>query len=92
MDAFNENKINAPGFGSCEGTLAFSTCTVHFTQEDFEKLGMEGNIDDEELDFLDKAYDVRETSRLGCQVEVTKEFEGMTIMIPEKVNDQRIIS
>ena len=92
LDALNENKIDAPGFGSCEGTLACSTCTVHFTEEDFEKLGMEGNIDDEELDFLDKAFDVRETSRLGCQVELTKDFEGITIMIPEKVNDQRIIS
>ena len=92
LDALNENKIDAPGFGSCEGTLACSTCTVHFTEEDFEKLGMEGNIDDEEIDMLDKAFDVRETSRLGCQVELTKEFEGITITIPEKVNDQRIIS
>ena len=92
LDALNENKIDAPGFGSCEGTLACSTCTVHFTQKDFERLDMEGNIDDEELDFLDKAFDVRETSRLGCQVELTKEFEGITIEIPEKVNDQRIIS
>ena len=89
LDALNENKIDAPGYGLCEGTLTCSTCTVHFSEEDFEKLDMESDIDDEEAAFLEKAYDVRKTSRLGCQVEVTKEFEGITIMIPEKTNDQR---
>ena len=90
LDALNENKIDAPGFGACEGTLACSTCTVHFSQEDFDRLDL-SNIDDEEMDYLDKVIDVRETSRLGCQVELTKEFEGITILIPEKAIDRRII-
>ena len=90
LDALNENKIDAPGFGACEGTLACSTCTVHFSEEDFDRLEL-SNIDDEEMDYLDKVIDVRETSRLGCQVELTKEFEGITILIPEKAIDRRII-
>merc|ERR1712080_555782 len=90
LDALNENKIDAPGFGACEGTLACSTCTVHFSQEDFDRLDL-SNIDDEEMDYLDKVIDVRDTSRLGCQVELTKEFEGITILIPEKAIDRRII-
>ena len=87
-----ENKIEAPGFGACGGILACGTCQVHFTEEDFRRFEMEDNISDEELDMLDKVFDVQETSRLGCQVELTKDFEGITIMIPEKVNDQRIDS
>jgi hypothetical protein len=31
---------------------------------------------------LDMAYGLTDTSRLGCQVKVTKELEGMTITLP----------
>ena len=43
---------------------------------------------DEELDMLDLAFGLTETSRLGCQVCVSKELSGITVRVPEGVNDQ----
>jgi ferredoxin len=37
---------------------------------------------EEEDDLLDLAFGLTHTSRLGCQVIVTKEFEGTTICVP----------
>merc|ERR1719483_1945610 len=44
---------------------------------------------DEELDMLDLAFALTDTSRLGCQVCMTKDLDGITVVIPEGVNDQR---
>ena len=54
------------GFGACEGTLACSTCHLIFKDEDFKRLEEEAT--DEELDMLDLAFGLTDTSRLGCQV------------------------
>merc|ERR1712216_71494 len=67
--------------GACEGTLACSTCHCTFTPEMFDKLPP---ADEEELDMLDLAAGLTDTSRLGCQVKFTKEFEGTTITIPDE--------
>ena len=37
---------------------------------------------EEEEDLLDLAYGLTLTSRLGCQVKVTKSMEGMTVRLP----------
>ena len=87
LDIIVNNDIDIDGFGACEGTLACSTCHVIFKQEDFDRLDEEAT--DEELDMLDLAYGLTDTSRLGCQVCVTKELSGMDVQLPEGVNDQR---
>lgn len=38
---------------------------------------------------LDLAYGLTDTSRLGCQVNLTKELDGLEIKVPESVNDAR---
>ena len=87
LDIIVNNDIDIDGFGACEGTLACSTCHVIFKQEDFDRLDEEAT--DEELDMLDLAYGLTDTSRLGCQVCITKELSGMEVQLPEGVNDQR---
>ena len=87
LDIIVNNDIDIDGFGACEGTLACSTCHVIFKQEDFDRLDEEAT--DEELDMLDLAYGLTDTSRLGCQVCVTKQLSGMDVQLPEGVNDQR---
>ena len=67
-DHEKQNKIDVPGYGACEGTLACSTCTLHFSQEDYDRIGL-SEIDDEEQDLLDKGVDVIDTFRLDCQVD-----------------------
>lgn len=70
--------------GACEGTLACSTCHCVFTQDLFDQLPPP---DEEELDMLDLAAGLTDTSRLGCQVKITADFEGHVISIPDEFND-----
>lgn len=87
MDVAINNDIDIDGFGACEGTLACSTCHVIFTEEDFSKIDEEAT--DEELDMLDLAFGLTDTSRLGCQVCMSKALDGVVVKVPEGVNDQR---
>ena len=87
LDVVINNDVDIDGFGACEGTLACSTCHIIFTPEDFEKLEEEAT--DEELDMLDLAFGLTDTSRLGCQVCMSKDLDGITVKVPEGVNDQR---
>jgi ferredoxin len=56
----------APEGDRCGGVCACSTCHVYVTKG-FDALS---EIADEEFDILDKAFDVRSTSRLGCQAKL----------------------
>jgi len=87
LDVAINNDIDIDGFGACEGTLACSTCHVIFTEEDFSKIDEEAT--DEELDMLDLAFGLTDTSRLGCQVCMSKALDGVVVKVPEGVNDQR---
>ena len=90
LDVMVNNKLVEklqPGFGACEGTLACSTCHLIFSEEDYKKLE---EPTDEELDMLDLAFGLTETSRLGCQVKMEKDLDGINVNVPESINDQRI--
>eukprot|EP00536_Pseudo-nitzschia_multiseries_P013212 jgi/Psemu1/309705/fgenesh1_kg.548_\ len=66
--------------GACEGVCACSTCHVIFPDWDvFDSL--EEASEDEE-DMLDMAFGLTETSRLSCQIILTKELDGVTVEIP----------
>ncbi|XP_042333823.1 adrenodoxin-like isoform X2 [Sceloporus undulatus] len=81
----NQN-LSIDGFGACEGTLACSTCHLIFEEDTFRKLEA---ISDEELDMLDLAFGLTDTSRLGCQVSVKKWMDGLTVHVPREVSDIR---
>lgn len=87
LDIVIDNDVDIDGFGACEGTLACSTCHVILEQKDFDRLPDEAT--DEELDMLDLAYGLTDTSRLGCQVCMSKQLDGLVVKVPEGVNDQR---
>ncbi len=87
LDVIVDNEVDVDGFGACEGTLACSTCHLIFKPEDFAKIPDEAT--DEELDMLDLAFGLCDTSRLGCQVCMTKKLDGIEVQVPEGVNDQR---
>lgn len=44
---------------------------------------------DEELDMLDLAYELTDTSRLGCQIVLTKDLNGLEVRVPSSINDAR---
>lgn len=87
LDVAKDNDIDGVE-GACGGTLACSTCHCVFKQEDFDKLELE-EIDEEELDMLDLAFGLTDTSRLVCALEVTKEMDGIEITVPTATNDAR---
>ncbi|XP_063061454.1 adrenodoxin-like [Engraulis encrasicolus] len=81
-----DQKLDIDGFGACEGTLACSTCHLVLEDSVYQQLD---SITDEEMDLLDLSSGLTETSRLGCQVCLTKELNGMTVRVPDGVNDIR---
>jgi ferredoxin, 2Fe-2S len=54
---------------ACGGVCACSTCHV-YVRSGFDSLSDQA---EKEEDILDKAFDVRATSRLGCQAKVSDE-------------------
>ncbi|XP_068165504.1 adrenodoxin-like [Antennarius striatus] len=86
LDVVISEDLDFDGFGACEGTLACSTCHLIFDEDVYKNLGQ---ITDEEMDMLDLAYGLTETSRLGCQICLTKSLDGMVARVPESVADIR---
>ncbi|XP_029303916.1 adrenodoxin-like [Cottoperca gobio] len=86
LDIVINEDLDFDGFGACEGTLACSTCHLIFEEETYKNLGP---VTDEEMDMLDLAYGLTDTSRLGCQICLTKSMEGMVARVPESVEDIR---
>jgi 2Fe-2S ferredoxin len=68
---------NVPGIdGDCGGNCACATCHVFVEGE------LVGGAGDEERDMLAIADDVQENSRLGCQILITAEMDGLVIRLP----------
>ena len=65
--------------GACEGSLACSTCHVIVDPEWYDLL-KEATEDEE--DMLDLAFGLTRTSRLGCQIIITEELDGLTVSLP----------
>jgi ferredoxin len=66
--------------GACGGSCACSTCHVIVTDpEMYDKMA---EPSDDENDMLDLAFGLTETSRLGCQVEMSKELDGLVVKLP----------
>jgi 2Fe-2S ferredoxin len=65
--------------GACEGSLACSTCHVIVDPSWYGKLA---KATEDEEDMLDLAFDLQETSRLGCQLIMTDALDGLTVKLP----------
>jgi 2Fe-2S ferredoxin len=66
--------------GACEGSLACSTCHVIVDGEWFGRLA---DPTEDEEDMLDLAFDLQETSRLGCQIIMTEALDGLVVKLPK---------
>ena len=66
--------------GACEGSLACSTCHVIVDSEWYELLK---DASEDEEDMLDLAFGLTQTSRLGCQIIMTEELDGLTVRLPQ---------
>ena len=79
MEVARDNDLGIEG--TCGGSISCCTCHVVIEKDWFSKVGP-ANPDEE--DMLDLAVDLQPTSRLGCQIEVTPELEGLIVNIPNE--------
>ncbi|RMZ75180.1 hypothetical protein DV738_g5604, partial [Chaetothyriales sp. CBS 135597] len=66
--------------GACGGSCACSTC--HVIVEDDDMYDKIPEATDDENDMLDLAFGLTETSRLGCQVQMSPELDGLKVRLP----------
>jgi 2Fe-2S ferredoxin len=73
------NKAHAMVGSACGGVCACSTCHVYVKQ------GLDdlAPASDREEDIMDKAFDVRPTSRLGCQSKIESDTTVVVEISPE---------
>jgi ferredoxin len=69
---------------ACSGIMACSTCHVVVEPDWFEKVGPPSEA---EQDMLDLAYGQRETSRLGCQLVLSSNLDGLVVRLPAGSNN-----
>jgi 2Fe-2S ferredoxin len=80
MEAAVRNMV--PGIDAdCGGACACATCHVYVDPDWFDRVGERNDI---EQDMLDFAFDVRENSRLSCQIKITEDMDGLVVRVPEK--------
>ncbi len=77
LEIAHQNNIDLEG--ACEGSLACATCHVVLEEEIYNKLD---EPEEAEEDMLDLAFGLTHTSRLGCQIILTKELDGMRVKVP----------
>lgn len=65
--------------GACEGSLACSTCHVIVANEFYDRIP---EATENEEDMLDLAFGLTHTSRLGCQILITEEIDGLVVALP----------
>ena len=63
---------------ACGGCCACGTCHVYVDTSWIKKLN---KIEDEEESMLDQAFNITEGSRLSCQIEFSKEIDGIHLTL-----------
>jgi len=72
---------NVPGIiGECGGVMSCATCHVHVDMAWYERLPPPKSGENDMLEFAD---DRNGTSRLGCQIKVRNEFDGLIVRVPQ---------
>ena len=85
LEIAHHNKIDLEG--ACEGSLACSTCHVIVDPAWFGKLG---TATEDEEDMLDLAFGLTHTSRLGCQIKITPELDGLVVKLPAATRNMMV--
>jgi 2Fe-2S ferredoxin len=74
-------KHNVPGIDAdCGGACACATCHVYVDPAFADKVGKPSAMEQSMLDF---AENVRETSRLSCQIKIKDDLDGLKVTTPE---------
>jgi len=80
MEAAIKNMV--PGIDAdCGGACACATCHVYVEPEWLDKVGKRAAMEEDMLDF---AFDVKDSSRLSCQIKISDALDGLRVRVPEK--------
>ena len=77
--------MELPVLGECGGMAMCATCQCY--------LESETNLpeqSDDELDMLDQAFHVEDNSRLGCQIQISDEIDGIVFKVSTGVKEHII--
>lgn len=80
MEVAKKNAVNGIE-AECGGACACATCHVYV---DGAWTGKVGKPSEMEADMLDFAFDVRDESRLSCQIKVSAALDGLVLRVPAK--------
>jgi 2Fe-2S ferredoxin len=73
--------------GTCESSMACSTCHVIVDESWFTRLPP---AREEEEDMLDLCLNLTRTSRLGCQLVLTDDLDGLVVTLPAESHNLMI--
>lgn len=74
--------------GSCGGSMACATCHVYIHPEWAQRvIAQDNEQSEEEEDTLDLAFNLKDTSRLGCQIKLTSALDGLIVALPGTKTD-----
>ncbi len=65
-----------PVIGECGGMAMCATCQCYLESDTVLP-----EQSDDELDMLDQAFYVEDNSRLGCQIQITEEINGIVLRL-----------
>lgn len=85
LEAAHRNEI--PLEGACEGSLACSTCHVIVDEDWFDQLD---EASEDEEDMLDLAFGLTHTSRLGCQIKMCDDLDGLKVKLPSATRNMSV--
>lgn len=83
MEIARANGLEREIEGACGGSLSCATCHLYVHPDWWDKcLPHEGALSEEEEDMLDIAFDLRQTSRLSCQIIMGEDLDGLVVALP----------
>lgn len=78
MQAATDHRV--PGIdGDCGGVCACGTCHIYIESPWAERTGTRTSVEDDMLNF---AAELRDSSRLACQIALTDELDGLVVHMP----------
>ena len=78
MEAGRDNNLGIEG--TCGWSLSCATCHIIIDNEWYDKVGKPS---EDEEDMLDLAFGLEPTSRLGCQIRMNNDLDGLKVRIPD---------
>jgi ferredoxin len=79
LEAARENRIEMKN--NCNCKLACNACHIILESDIFDSIP---HSEEQEERLLDQAYGLSHTSRLACQILLTKQFQDTIILIPDE--------